>query len=529
MYSKDIFLERAQQALLDGGIVFSTFLAAAILRHSGVILGPEPGRHFEIAPYLFPATLLSVAFVLLFRYERLYSGRMGRFAEAFRIARGATGGTMAALALTFFYRGHSYSRATVLIFYPMVVTALVAARNLYRRYRSAVHANPAARRRVLIVGFGQVGQHLGRVLLARPSYYELVGFLDDDPAKQGAALEGRRVHGTLSDLERLVRDNGVDEIIIAIPSARRDRVMEIVGACLRLKVRWKVVPDLYDILLERLTFDQVGDLPLAGLRGPAIVGFNWALKRAFDLGLASVLLVVASPIFLFAAAAIKLTSRGPVFFRQTRVGLRGRPFVFLKFRSMRVGGDATIHQDYTSDWIYGRSGGPPRQPAPRSLGAAAAREPEPVAPAAPLPPTFAPQTVAFTSGLPTAAADPTPTVAAGVHKIVRDPRVTFVGGLLRRTSLDELPQLWNVLRGDMSLVGPRPAIPYEVERYTEWHKRRLETLPGITGLWQVSGRNALSFEEMVRLDIQYIETWSLELDMKILLKTLPALLFGRAY
>ena len=107
--------------------------------------------------------------------------------------------------------------------------------------------------------------------------------------------------------------------------------------------------------------------------------------------------------------------------------------------------------------------------------------------------------------------------------------MTFVGGLLRRASLDELPQLWIVVRGDMSLVGPRPAIPYEVERYTEWHKRRLETLPGITGLWQVSGRNALSFEEMVRLDIQYIETWSLEQDMKILLKTVPALLFGRAY
>jgi exopolysaccharide biosynthesis polyprenyl glycosylphosphotransferase len=517
MYSKDIFLERAQQALLDGGIVFSTFLAAAILRHSGVILDPEPGRHFEIAPYLFPATLLAVAFVLLFRYERLYSGRMGRFAEAFRIARGATGGTMAALALTFFYRGHSYSRATVLIFYPMVVTALVAARNLYRRYRTAVHANPAARRRVLIVGFGQVGQHLGRVLLARPSYYELVGFLDDDPAKRGASLEGRRVLGALADLAPLVRGHGIDEIIIAIPSARRERVMEIVGACLRLKVKWKVVPDLYDMLLERLAFDQVGDLPLAGLRGPAIVGFNWALKRAFDLGLASVLLALASPIFLLAAAAIKVTSRGPVFFRQTRVGLRGRPFVFLKFRSMRVGSDATIHKNYTSDWIYGRSGNAPQEPAPRSLGAAAAHEPGPIAPRTVAAPPPAAPTLAAT------------VVSAGVHKIVRDPRVTFVGNLLRRTSLDELPQLWNVLRGDMSLVGPRPAIPYEVERYTEWHKRRLETLPGITGLWQVSGRNALSFEEMVRLDIQYIETWSLELDMKILLKTAPALLFGRAY
>src|SRR3989454_4894689 len=437
MYSKDIFLERAQQALLDGGIVFSAFLAAAILRHSGVILDPMPGHHFELAPYLFPATLLAIMFVLLFRYERLYSGRFGRFAEAFRIARGATGGTMAALALTFFYRGHSYSRATVLIFYPMVVTALVLARTFYRRYRAAVQSNPAARRRVLIVGFGRVGQHLGSVLVGRPSYYDLVGFLDDDPGKMGAALEGRRVLGKTSDLDRLVREKGVDEIIIAIPSARRDRVMEVVGTCLRVKVKWKVVPDLYDMLLERLTFDQVGDLPLAGLRGPAIVGFNWALKRSFDLELAALLLLLSSPIFLLAAAAIKLTSRGPVFFRQMRVGMRGRPFIFLKFRSMRVGNDAAIHREFTGDWIYGRTGNGRKRPAPRSVGAAAAGE------------------------------GGGQEVEPGVHKIVGDPRVTFVGSLLRRTSLDELPQLWNVMRGDMSLVGPRPAIPYEVERYTE--------------------------------------------------------------
>src|SRR6266850_7528479 len=178
------------------------------------------------------ATLLAVMFVLLFRYESLYSAPFGRFAEAFRIARGATGGTMAALALTFFYRGHSYSRATVLIFYPLVVAALVLTRDLYRRYRAAVQSNPAARRRVLIVGFGRVGQHLGRILLERPSYYELLGFLDDDPGKAGASLEDRRVLGTTSDFDRIVREEMVDEIIIAIPSARRERVMDVVGACL---------------------------------------------------------------------------------------------------------------------------------------------------------------------------------------------------------------------------------------------------------------------------------------------------------
>jgi len=160
---------------------------------------------------------------------------------------------------------------------------------------------------------------------------------------------------------------------------------------------------------------------------------------------------------------------------------------------MRVLSGADIHKRYTADWIYGRTGG---APARRSVGAAAA---EP-------------------------ALD-----GNGVHKITHDPRVTWVGSLLRRTSLDELPQLWNVFRGDMSIVGPRPPIPYEVERYTEWHKRRLEVLPGITGLWQVSGRNALSFDEMVRLDLAYVETWTLEQDVRIVLKTVPAVLFGKAY
>ena len=176
---------------------------------------------------------------------------------------------------------------------------------------------------------------------------------------------------------------------------------------------------------------------------------------------------------------------------QTRIGLRGAPFTFLKFRSMRSGSGADIHQSYTADWIYGKSGG---ASAGRSVGAAVA---EPV--------------------------------AKVVHKITRDPRVTWVGRLLRRTSLDELPQLWNVFRGDMSIVRPRRRSPTRSSWYTEWHKRRLEVLPGITGLWQVSVRNSLSFDEMVRLDLAYVETWTLEQDIRIVLKTVPAVLFGKAY
>ncbi len=505
MYSKDLFIERAQLALLDAMVVFAAFLGAAWARHGETLFAPGPDGSIKVNAYLFPATLVALVFVLIFRYEGLYSMRFGRFAEAFRLIRGAALGTMIVLAVMFFYRDYSYSRATIVIFTPLALALLIATRSLYRGYRRFVQQNPAARRRVLIVGFGSIGQRLGRSLLEQPSYYDLRGFLDDDPVKAGAMLEDSRVLGSTAELAGVVKEQGIDEVIIAMPSAPSERVTELLGACLRLKVRWKVVPALYDLLIERVHFDEMGGLPLVGLRGSSIVGFNWALKRVFDLALSTLLLLAATPLLLLIALAIKVTSRGPVLYRQARVGLAGRPFTFLKFRSMRAGSDAGIHQSYATSWIYGRTGG--SRPGPVSGVAVATPVPRSVG----------------------AAASDAFEAAPGVHKMTHDPRVTLVGRLLRKTSLDELPQLWNVARGEMSLVGPRPAIPYEVERYSEWHKRRLGVLPGITGLWQVSGRNALSFDRMVRLDIEYIETWSMEQDLKILLKTAPALLFGKAY
>ena len=501
MYATDILIEKAQLAALDAAAIFSSLVAATWLRHGSGFFTPGSTGVAPVSAYLFPAMLMAVVAVVVFRYQGLYTVNYGKLVEAFKVVRGASLATLVTLALTFFYRGYSYSRATFLMFLPLGIAAVLALRQAYRRYRRAVMTHPAARRRVLIVGFGRVGRHLGAELLARPSYYDLVGFVDDDPATRDEGLEGKRVLGPTADLQAIARAQKVDEVLIAIPSARRDRVLDLIGTCLRLKVRWKVVPDLYDVMLDRMSMDQVGGLPLLGLRGSNIVGFNWALKRVFDLLVASLALVLCSPVLLLIALAIKASSRGPVLFRQVRVGLQGRTFTFLKFRSMRVGGTSGIHVAYTKDWIYGRTGG--AAPGPRSLGAAARAE---------------------------AAGGQAPgRDAPGVHKITADPRVTLVGRLLRRTSLDELPQLWNVVHGDMSMVGPRPPIPYEVERYTEWHKRRLEVLPGITGLWQVSGRNSLSFDQMVRLDIQYIENWSLEQDVRILLKTVPALLFGRAY
>lgn len=204
------------------------------------------------------------------------------------------------------------------------------------------------------------------------------------------------------------------------------------------------------------------------------------VKRSLDFVASLALLALASPLMAVIAAAIKLTSRGPVLFRQERLGQYGRPFTFLKFRSMFVNNDPAIHQDYMKQFIAG-----------------------------------------------TADQHPANGNGSNVYKLTRDPRVTRIGKILRKTSLDELPQLFNVLIGQMSLVGPRPPVPYEFVAYEIWHRRRLlEARPGITGLWQVSGRSQTKFDEMVRLDLRYAKSWSLLLDFKIIMQTPRAMLSG---
>jgi lipopolysaccharide/colanic/teichoic acid biosynthesis glycosyltransferase len=202
------------------------------------------------------------------------------------------------------------------------------------------------------------------------------------------------------------------------------------------------------------------------------------LKRSMDIGGSVLAMILLAPIFLAISLAVKLTSEGPVFFRQRRVGQYGKSFIFLKFRSMYINNDPSLHQDYVRELIAGK-------------------------------------------------AEKKTCNGKGVYKLTKDPRITPVGAFLRRTSLDELPQFLNVLRGEMSLVGPRPAIPYEVEAYDIWHRRRvLEARPGITGLWQVNGRSKVKFDEMVRLDLRYAQTWSPWLDLKILLRTPGAVFSG---
>ena len=239
----------------------------------------------------------------------------------------------------------------------------------------------------------------------------------------------------------------------------------------------------YSAALENYTnTEQFGTAELATKTSHAIFRRRWfdrILKRSTDIVASIAVLAFGFPFFLAIALLIKLTSKGPVFFKQERVGENGASFALFKFRTMRTDCDDSLHKEFTRNFIQGRL--------------------------------------------------PEPSLDAGkseVYKMTDDPRITAVGGVLRKTSLDELPQFINILRGEMTIVGPRPPLLYEYECYDEWHKLRLKVRPGLTGLWQVNGRSTVQFHEMVKMDIYYIENWSLMLDFKIMLKTVPVMLAG---
>ena len=316
-------------------------------------------------------------------------------------------------------------------------------------------------RRVIIYGGGEAGTILATEIERHPyTGIKIIGFIDDDSSKVGTGIKDYKIIGTSNDLFKLVRELSIDEVFVAIPSAPRKLLLDVMRKCEEKSVDVRMIPDFYDFISSKVQIDEISYIPLISMEDKKIDTFYLAFKRLFDIVATSVGIILISPLLLITAIIIKLDSKGPVFFSQERIGKDGKPFKFWKFRSMRV--DAEELKDKLMH--LNEATGP-------------------------------------------------------IFKMKNDPRITPFGRFIRRFSIDELPQLYNVLIGDMSLVGPRPPVPREVEQYEKWHTRRFEVMPGITGLWQVSGRSNLTFTEMVKLDIYYIENWSLWLDIKILLNT----------
>jgi exopolysaccharide biosynthesis polyprenyl glycosylphosphotransferase len=353
------------------------------------------------------------------------------------------------------------------IFYGSLAFAAITVSGLRLAYDLAterlLHVS-GYRRQVVLIGPGDQASSLAQAL-ARESRtaYEVVGFLSRDPSHNGLPHLG-----PVSELPGLLEREQIEEVIIADPEFPQDRAVELVDACHRHGVAVRIAPSSLEVLVHRAEAVPGEAVPLFELKPPVFEGLDYAVKRSFDVAVSGTLLLVGAPFLLAIAALIRLTSRGPVLYRSVRPGIGERPFDCLKFRTMYT--DADQYQ-------------PNLETMNEQNGA--------------------------------------------IFKIRKDPRVTPVGRVLRRFSLDEVPQLINVLRGEMSLVGPRPLPLRDYGRLEDWHKRRYKVLPGITGLWQVAGRSDLDFDDMVRLDFLYLEQWSVLLDLTIMLKTAPAVVRRR--
>jgi exopolysaccharide biosynthesis polyprenyl glycosylphosphotransferase len=406
---------------------------------------------------------LTVITVLVFWTNGLYRRRE---------VRPGPGGVVASLTIVAvitlaFGLGTGYHFTT----YALTPTALVLTALFIGIFRAAyevitrdVFRIAGVRRRAVLVGEGERLAELRRSLGSARSgiEYEFVGAISPRPAEDVLP-----VLGSLDAVPRVLAERDVDELILTDTAFSQRELLELVDEAHRRAVKVRIAPSTTELLLQRVEFIP-GSAPLFEIHPPALAGAEWALKRAFDIVVATLVVLLGLPFWLAIAAAIKITSRGPVFYRDRRIGLGEREFGMIKFRTMYA--DASTRQQALES--ANEASGP-------------------------------------------------------LFKIKNDPRVTPVGRFLRRYSLDEMPQVLNVLWGEMSLVGPRPLPIRDYEQLEPWHRKRYAVLPGMTGLWQVSGRIDLTFDDLVRLDFYYLENWSIWMDITILAKTIPAVVARR--
>jgi exopolysaccharide biosynthesis polyprenyl glycosylphosphotransferase len=467
--------------IIDALLLYVAFSVAYYLRYKlllnsslieylriNVVGGSEKDRFSPISNLLEIGII--VGGVLIFIIRGMYSIRLNGnvLLQMRQIVTSLTLGLSLLVAYFFVFPSALSSRLLVPFIWACSIVTLCLGRAALALLMGLMYRLGLGERRLLVVGSGRLGKMIMQHIAASPNLgYSIVGFLHDMQESPGDF--GRfTMLGTLDDLALVIRTFQVDEVIIALPSELHEQTIRSVRLCEKLGASFMLVPELYELNLSRVDMVAIEGIPLLGIRQKQINPIQRAIMRATDIAGAILALVLGSPLWLCFALLVKWTSPGEIVLRQTRVGIDGRRFTCYKYRSMYKNAEqmqATL------------------------MGQNEAQGP--------------------------------------IFKMKDDPRVTAIGKFLRRTSLDEIPQLFNVLKGDMSLVGPRPPLPREVAQYEEWQKGRLTVKPGMTGLWQVRGRSNLSFDEGVLMDLYYIENWSLRLYFQILLRTVPAVLFSR--
>ncbi len=452
----------------------------------------DPERYLILKPYMKAAIVVSLLWMVLLAFYRLYSTRhWGSFiGEVSGIVSAVSVGLILIFAVGFLYRGFSFSRQVFMLNWIVTIILLIIVRGMLRIVRRQfVFKRGIANRGVAIVGLNpatlgiasrfnttpSLGKRVLFILTVGPAdmkaIAEIISTANDEEGSDLLLRARELTDVKLLDIPRLldvVTDDRVEEIIVTDRSAiDRDTFFHLVQDCRREGVALKMVPEMMEVAVSQLSFDSIEGLPLMELGNALSTFYARVVKRATDIVLGTIALIITSPFMLATALAIWLTSPGPVLFTHTRLGKGRKPVNIYKFRTMYLDGDRILKEKGLYEEFQ------------RSF------------------------------------------------KLKDDPRITPVGRFIRKLSIDELPQLLNVLKGEISLVGPRPIVAGEIPKYGPWEASLFSITPGLTGLWQVSGRSDLGYDERVKLDIYYIENWSLMLDLKIILQTIPALLFTR--
>lgn len=486
---------KATVILIDAALTVFCFTLAFIVREGQPVFSSTAWAWSkQFVPYagiLFFAVPARIALLL---YERSYrfAGAFSYLQEAIKVFKAILVSSLLMVAWTFLFRGgfafreFSYSRGIFVVDFVLSLAAFTLFHLGLRFVQTFIRGRDINLIPTLVVGTNSEARHTVRELSER-SYlgYRVVGVVrsNSDGGEKTLKIDNGAsfpIVGHADDLAHLISAYRIQEVIITDDSLESERLFEaMMQLGRRQRVEFRLAPSLFNLLPQKTSVEQIGVLPMVRLFREPLSEIERFVKRLSDIVISMVAIVLLSPVWLIISIIIKFDSHGSVLFRQERVGMDGRIFLCYKFRTMETDADDLLHRQAYQRNIGGDS------------AANAGDTDEPV-----------------------------------FGKVKDDPRVTRFGRRLRRSSFDELPQILNVLKGDMSVVGPRPPIPYEVEEYDIWHRKRLDMKPGITGLWQVSGRNRLTFEEMVRTDLFYIENWSFWLDLKIILLTLPAILRG---
>lgn len=462
-------------AVIDGVIVLASCFVAARIAETAQLDPLNGGLIFSV--------LTAMATVIIFRGNHLYRINvfLTKVDHSARILRSLMILAVGMVIINFAVFKLGVLTRSFLLFYVSIsfLLFLLLRVFVYRRAFTYLAGKNLMMRRILLVGAGLTGRMAAANLEIQQWFRtRIVGFVDDNLASSERAYGDLTVLGKISDVPLVTKLEKIEEILICLDDVSHEKLIEVVDLCMTTGVLVSVSSPLYGVLYENVIKERFGKIPIAPLGSNRTNGYLQSItKRSIDLLFSSLALVIFFPLWLIIGLLIKLDSPGTVFFSQIRIGKNGKPFRFYKFRSMAAGSDNDERRmRMMRSFIKGESS---------------------------------------ISG------------TGNQRKLVDESKVTGIGRFLRKTSIDEFPQMLNVIQGQMSLVGPRPCLPYEWEHYAEWQRRRLNVLPGCTGIWQVYGRSKVGFDDMVVLDLYYIYNSSTLLDLELMVKTIPVMISGR--